>query len=255
MKKLLSISLAIVLALSLMLTSVSALDLDNKTLFIQFWAQDTATWSWKAANDGSQISVALGETVTIDYTDVSAWITLDTSASINMGLQVLDQTITANGEHSVVKYELSDAVIKSTGYDDLVIPVAGVYEVTHDSVRPDWTTDDSVVGGASEDYTISPSDIGLVAAEQYIDWFENITSMTVTVTYLEYNGEGPAAEEAPVEEDTTEEDTAEEAPVEDTADEAPADDTADEAPADTGLALAVVPAVVALAAVVLSKKR
>ncbi len=247
MKKILSITFALVLALSVMLTSVSALNLDNKTLYIQFWAQDTATWSWKAANEGSQVAVPFGETVTVNYTDVSLWKTLDTSASINMGLQILDQTITANGEHSVVKYELSDAVIKSTGYDDLVIPVAGIYEITHDSVRPSWTTDDSVIGGASEDYTIDPSAIGLVAAEQYIDWFNNITSMTVTVTYLEYNGEGPAAEEAPAEDDTP---AVEETPADDT----PAVEETEE-PADTGLALAVVPMIVAAAAVALSKKR
>ena len=53
----------------------------------------------------------------------------------------------------------------------------------------------------------------------------------------------------------------EEAPAEDTTTEAPAEDDttteapADEEPADTGLALAVVPAIVALAAVALSKKR
>ena len=55
----------------------------------------------------------------------------------------------------------------------------------------------------------------------------------------------PETEEAPVEDTTTE------APAEDTTTEAPAD----EEPADTGLALAVVPAIVALAAVALSKKR
>ena len=247
MKKLLSIALAFVLVLSLMLTPVNALNLDNKTLYIQFWAQDTATWTWKAANEGSQIAVALGETVTVDYTDVSTWINLDTSASINMGLQVLDQTITANGEHSVVKYELSDVVIKSTGYDDLVIPVAGVYEVTHDSVRPEWTTDDAVVGGASEDYAINPSAIGLVVAEQYIEWFNNITSMTVTITYLEYNGE---TAEAPVEDVPVVEDPA----VGDTITEVPAEDVT-EAPAETGLALAIVPMIVAMAAAVVSKKR
>lgn len=245
MKKLLSIALALVLAFSLMLTSVSALNLENKTLYIQFWAQDTATWSWKAANEGSQVAIPLGETVTVNYTDVTNWIALDTSASINMGLQVLDQTLTANGEHSVVKYELSDAVIKSTGYDDLVIPVAGVYEVTHDTVRPSWTTDDSVIGGSAEDYTIDPSLIGLVDAAQYVEWYKNITSMTVTVTYLEYNGEGAAAvEEEPAVEETP--------AVEDTP---TVEEPKEEKPADTGLALAVVPMIVAVAAVVLSKKR
>ena len=250
MKKLLAVVIAFTLALGLMLTSVSALDLDNKNLYIQFWAQDTATWSWKAANDGSQVSVPLGETVTIEYTDVSGWISLDTSASINMGLQILDQTLTANGEHSTVKYELSDAVIKSTGYDDLVIPVAGVYDVTHDTVRPDWTTDDSVVGGSAEDYTINPSDIGIAVTEQYTDWFENITSLTVTVTYLEYNGEGAAEEETPVEDVPVVEDPA----VGDAITEVPAGDVT-EAPADTGLALAIVPMIVAMAAAVVSKKR
>ncbi len=58
------------------------------------------------------------------------------------------------------------------------------------------------------------------------------------------------------------EDTATEAPADDTATEAPAEEdttvdapAADEAPADTGLALAVVPMIVALAAVVASKRR
>lgn len=247
MKKLFAIMLAVVMAVSVMLTSVSALNLDQKTLYVQFWAQDTVTWSWKAANEGSQIAVALGDSVTVEYTDITGWKGLDFSGGMNMGLQILDQTLTANGEHSVVKYELSDAVIKATGYDDLVVPCAGVYEVTHDTVRPDWTTDDTVVGGAAEDYTIDPSLIGLVAVEQYEDWFNNITSLTVTVTYLEYNGEGASTEEAPVEDTPVEIEPVEDTPVEET--------PAEETPAETGIALAVAPMVIAAVAVALSKKR
>ncbi len=63
----------------------------------------------------------------------------------------------------------------------------------------------------------------------------------------------PAVEEAPAEDvEAPAEDTTTEAPAEDV--EAPAEDTATEAPAETGLALAIVPMIVAAAAVVLSKK-
>ncbi len=58
--------------------------------------------------------------------------------------------------------------------------------------------------------------------------------------------------EAPADEAPADETPADEAP----ADEAPADETPEtEAPAETGVALAVIPAIVAMAAVVISKKR
>lgn len=251
MKKVLSIALAIVLSVSVLCLSVSAVDLEKKELLIKVWAQDTANWNWVSA--GNTTAVKLGETTEVTFTDGSMWAALDTSASINMGLQVLDQTLTANGEHSEVKYELSDLVIKATGYDDLVVKVAGTYEVTHDTVRPDWTTDDSVIGGASEDYTINPADIGITNTADYTAWFNAIESMTVTVKYISYNGEGAA--EAPAENtEAPAENT--EAPAENT--EAPAETTAPtetSEPANTGIVLAVLPMAVAAAAVVASKRK
>ncbi|MBQ8623016.1 MAG: hypothetical protein IJ424_01345 [Oscillospiraceae bacterium] len=72
--------------------------------------------------------------------------------------------------------------------------------------------------------------------------------VTLTVDAANITEDAPVEEEVetPVEEEPVEEAPTTEAPV----DEAPAD----EAPAETGLALAVVPMIVALAAVVLSKK-
>ena len=248
MKKLLSLAVALVLTFAVLCAPASALDLEQKNLMIQIWAQDTTTWSWISA--GTDQIVDLGETKTITFTDGKMWAGLDTSNSINMGLQVLDQTLTANGEHSQVKYELSDLVIKANGYDDLVVKVAGTYDKTHDTVRPDWTQDDSVVGNNSEDYNFSPADIGITNTADYIAWYNAIESMTVTVTYLAYNGEGADSVAAPAENEAP---AATEAPAETNEAPAPAATPAPSAPA-TGLALAVVPAVMALAAVAVSKK-
>ena len=248
MKKFLSLAVALVLTFAVLCTPASALDLDQKNLMIQIWAQDTTTWSWISA--GVDQVVDLGETKVITFTDGTMWAGLDTSNSINMGLQVLDQTLTANGEHSQVKYELSDLVIKATGYDDLVVKVAGTYDKTHDTVRPDWTQDDSVVGSNAEDYNFSPADIGITSTADYIDWFNAIESMTITVTYLAYNGEGTA----PVEDGTAADNNTVEPEAPAAEPEAPAAEPAPAPAPATGLALAVVPAVMALAAVAVSKK-
>ena len=76
-------------------------------------------------------------------------------------------------------------------------------------------------------------------------YFDNLGLGMVDTVEVTVEIKVPETEEAPAEDTTTE------APAEDTTEEAPAD----EEPADTGLALAVVPAIVALAAVALSKKR
>lgn len=84
----------------------------------------------------------------------------------------------------------------------------------------------------------------------------------ITVDYLgifygtmdEYTAALAAAEEAPAEEpaeETPAEEPAEEAPAED----APVEDTPVEEPAETGIALAAIPAVLAMAVAVISKKR
>ncbi|MBQ8623692.1 MAG: hypothetical protein IJ424_04850 [Oscillospiraceae bacterium] len=83
---------------------------------------------------------------------------------------------------------------------------------------------------------------------------EIINDIEVVIEIKGGEAEAPAADEAPADEAPADEapaDTTEDAPADD-ATEAPVDD---EAPADTGLAFAVIPAVVALAAAVLSKKR
>ena len=66
MKKVLSIALAIVLSVSVLCLSVSAVDLEKKELLIQVWAQDTANWNWVSA--GNTTAVKLGETTEVTFT-------------------------------------------------------------------------------------------------------------------------------------------------------------------------------------------
>lgn len=254
MKRFLAIVMAAMLCVSALCVSASALDLNKKDLLVQVWAQDTATWSWKSGSNTGTVN--LGETVELTFTDGAVWADLDTSASINMGLQVLDETLTANGETASIKYEISDLVIKAKGYDDLVVKVAGTYDVSHTTAKPDWATDDSTVAGASDDYNFSPADIGITNTADYTAWFNAIESMTIKVTYLAYNGEGvPVAQPddvptEPADDTTSTPDTAEPAP--DTA-EPSVPETKE--PANTGIVFAVLPMAVAAVAVVFSKKR
>lgn len=193
---------------------------------------------------GVEIQVGLGETVTVVYTG-EAWrnVTTADGGSYQYGIQILDGTIGQTqaviGDKTSIKYEISDIVITANGYDDYTVPVAGVYEANLEAYEPAWggIAGNTHVPGNFNFATVAGGSDG-ATLEAYI---HAIDTVTFTITYLEYNGEGPAG--APAEDEPAVEDT----PVEDT--------PAEEAPADTGLALAIVPMVVAMAAVVLSKKR
>ena len=168
------------------------------------------------------------------------------------GIQILDgtldQSVGVAGDKTTIKYEISDMVFKATGYDDYVAPIAGVYEAELECYVPDWG------GIAGNSHVPGSYDLSGVAGGSDGDslkaYWAALESVTITVTYLEYNGEGAAEEETPVEDVPVVEDPA----VGDTITEVPAEDVT-EAPAETGLALAIVPMIVAMAAAVVSKKR
>ncbi len=87
-------------------------------------------------------------------------------------------------------------------------------------------------------------------------WFsskQNVWNPQGVSYYLDNVSITEGIEDIPVEE-PADEAPVEEVPAGDTTTEAPAEDTTTEAPAETGLALAIVPMIVAAAAVVLSKK-
>ncbi len=250
-----AILVAVIIAMSAMCISVFAVDTSFVHIQPQVWVQDTPSYAvWTPLKDatGVEIQVALGETVTVVYTG-DAWRNVTTSegGSYQYGIQILDGTIGQTqgvvGDKTSIKYEISDIVITAEGYDDYTVSVAGVYEANLEAYEPAWggiagnthvpgNFDFTGVAGGSDGATL----------EAYI---HAINTVTFTITYLEYNGEGPA--DAPAAEEPAEEET--EAPAEDTTEEAPAEET--EEPADTGLALAVVPMIVAAAAIALSKKR
>ncbi len=111
----------------------------------------------------------------------------------------------------------------------------------------DVTVDLTVAADGSIQGTAAPTVLLLKGP----DWQTPLSDIAVEVVEITSDKITEAVEEAPVEEPVEEE-----APVEDV-EEAPVVDApaADEAPAATGLALAVVPMIVAAAAVVASKRR
>ncbi|MBQ8623693.1 MAG: hypothetical protein IJ424_04855 [Oscillospiraceae bacterium] len=150
--------------------------------------------------------------------------------------------IKGTADNTTVRIYLTDAVDVGRVTDVTMIDVVdGAFDVT-----VDVTLDTSGAFGG----TAAPTVLILKGP----DWQTPLSNITVEVVEITSDKITEAAEEAPVEEAPVEEETTEEAPVEeDTTEEAPVEEET-EAPA-TGLAFAVVPAVVALAAVVVSKKR
>ena len=146
--------------------------------------------------------------------------------------------IKGTADNTTVRIYLTDPVDNGRVCDVVMIDVIdGAF---------DYTGEISVVADGSIQGSAAPSVLILKGP----DWQTPLSNITVEVVEIT-SDKIVAAEEAPVETPVEEEAPAEEAPVEDTpAVEAPAD----EAPAETGLALAIVPMIVAAAAVILSKK-
>ena len=254
MKRIMSIVLAVALV-AVMTVSVCAVDTSYIHIQPQVWAQDTPNYAvWTPLKDatGVENQIGLGETKTVVYTG-EAWKTITTAdgGSYQYGIQILDGTIGQTqaviGDKTTIKYEISDVTIKATGYDDYVVPCSCVYEAALEAYDPylGGIAGNTHVPMAFDFTTVAGGSDG-ASLEAYI---HSIETVTFTITYLEYNGEGPAVEDTPAVEEPVEETPAvEETPVVE-------DTPAEEEPADTGLALAVVPMIVAAAAVVLSKKR
>ena len=213
MKKIMSIVLAVALV-AVMTVSAFAVDTSRVYLQPQVWFQNSTDWSnWtclQTASGAAQID--LGDTMDVVFIG-DAWKGIEAPTYV-YGLQILDGTISqgvaADGDQTKIKYEISDIVFKATGYDDYVVSCAGVYEeeltVKMESWGPsnnygdDITFDFTAVAGGSDGASLTA-------------YFQAIETVSFTLTYLEYNGEGPAG--APAVEETTEEAPVEEAPAED----------------------------------------
>ncbi len=195
MKKILSIAMALVLALSL--TCVAFADADLTANYV-----DHVTSGLDVATIDLPADVAEGETVTIKIKG-----TADANFRVYLGNGVYPSR-----ESDITTVEVVDGVFETE-----VVLLASLAE---DSSK-----------GVANNIVIKGASYGLPVP-------------TITWEYITLVGADAAVEEAPVED---------EAPAEDTTDEAPA--TEDEAPADTGLALAIVPMVVAAAVVVASKRK
>ena len=262
MKKILAVAMALVMVVS-MCVGVSALDESKKTLMPQVWIQDTNGYTWveaKPAGATEAPHVALGETVDVVLTNFDDYSKLDMTSGCNgYGFQICDETLSTEtaGDSSTIGFTVSDMTFKADGYDDIVVPIAGSYTKDIKTVQYDWGVGDNNANFNSE-VTAAISAVVGTDAKAIFDYFSALTSISYTITYDSYNGEtaAPAAEtETPAETEAPAETTAEtEAPADAPAEtEAPASTPAPEAP-KTGLALAVVPAVMALAAVAVSKK-
>ena len=213
MKKIMSIVLAVALV-AVMTVSAFAVDTSRVYLQPQVWFQNSTDWSnWtclQTASGAAQID--LGDTMDVVFIG-DAWKGIEAPTYV-YGLQILDGTISqgvaADGDQTKIKYEISDIVFKATGYDDYVVSCAGVYEeeltVKMESWGPsnnygdDITFDFTAVAGGSDGASLTA-------------YFQAIETVSFTLTYLEYNGEGPAG--APAVEETTEEAPADETPAED----------------------------------------
>lgn len=122
MKIILAILVCAILAVSVLCSTACALDTENKDLLIQFRTQPTSNWTWTKAGCADKVNyVDLGEKHDIVWTDFSDLAALDASAYINCGLQMVDQTLTAEGDTSTIMYTVSDMVFKSDGNDDVVL--------------------------------------------------------------------------------------------------------------------------------------
>ena len=251
MKRILAVAMALVMVVA-MCVSVSALDESKKSLNIQVFAQDTSTWTWQSAGS---VVVALGETVECKFTDFSAFAGCATSADINFGMQNDDMTFNADGDTSTIVVTTSDIVMKANGYDDIVVPVAGT--VTYDigpCVMESWGPSQHNFNFNDQMKSAVQAVVGTDVQALY-DYINALTEVTITVTYNQYNDEvGVAAEDPAAEEPAAEEPAAEEPAASEPAAEEPAAPAETPAAPSTGLALAVIPAIVAMAVAVVSKK-
>lgn len=264
MKKFLAIAVVLVMLVSIMSVGASALDLSKKLLRPQIWLQDQVEWAWKECREEGAAEaplVALGETREVVLTDFSDFKTLNSTGGFQYGIQICDETLstTEAGDTSTIGFTISDITYKAEGYDDIVVPIAGSYVKDLATKQYDWGVGDNNANFNDEVTKAISAVIGTNGADIFA-YFSALTSVSYTITYDSYNGEtatGAAAETEPEETKTEEATASETTPTETTpAETTPAETTPTEnkAPA-TGLTLAVVPAVIALAAAVVSKRR
>lgn len=238
MKKILSIVLAVAMLMSVCTVNAFALK-DTKGISTQIYAQPTSDWSWHST---AFTNIPLGESAEFVVTDLSAFDNLDTTASINFGIQTGDDTLENDGETSHITYTVSDITIKAEGYADYVIP-AQVRDVDLTAKAESWG-----LSGNSDSIMVDvAAACGSSEVTDCAAYLTAMTEITFTVTYEAYNGvkADGTAYVAPAAEDTT---TSSEP-----AAEPAADDTTE--PAETGIVLALLPMAVAAAAVVVSKRK
>ncbi len=262
MKRIFAICVALVLTVAVLCVPASAVNLDNKYLTCHFWYQDTATWTWLQATPGD-VMVNLGETYELKWTDFSNVSTLATTANIQFGVQIDDGSFDTDGDTSKINVTVSDIVIKADGYDDVTVAVAGTYDYDLGPLDTSAGYSQNHCFTFNDQVTAAVTAVAGSDAASIQTYLAAVTEATMTITYNSYNGEtaegaAPAeaeAEEAPAEAEAEAPAEAEEAPA-----EAPAEAETTEAPTETakapstGIALAVVPAVMALAAAAVSKK-
>ncbi len=232
MKKLSALILAVLMALTLTVTAFadSAYDLwfvVGSTL--DGW-QDTKTERVAITKSGEYTFTVTGisypsDTLALIYLKDAAVESGDASESeFPGGFEVITKSLKINGEEVALKDGYP------TSFDGF-----GTFEIDYFNI---WGTSYLTIDGF---YDIT--DVELVVEITYPEGTEPV---------IEAPAEEAPADEAPAE------DTAEEAPAEDAVEEAPAAEPeveAEEAPAETGLAFAVIPAIIAMAAAVVSKKR
>lgn len=240
MKKILSIVLAVAMLMSVCTVNAFALK-DTKGISTQIYAQPTSDWSWHST---AFTNIPLGESAEFVVTDLSAFDNLDTTASINFGIQTGDDTLENDGETSHITYTVSDITIKAEGYADYVIP-AQVRDVDLTAKAESWG-----LSGNSDSIMVDvAAACGSSEVTDCAAYLTAMTEITFTVTYVAYNGvqADGTAYVAPTTEPAAE--AAETTPAETT----PAEETSE--PAETGIVLALLPMAVAAAAVVVSKRK
>ncbi len=248
MKRTFALVLALVVALSAMTVCAFALSYDFEDGLVGDWNTHggqgnlsvvdgklltSGRWNgaFKTSHDLGALTAGTTYTVTVDfYADPSD---MDIDGAINYSILIIDYS--------------SSGVMDGAAMD---LPEFAKHDVTiatgtAETVTFTFTPDADIANALIAINTIN-HDPWAKSPEFYID----------NVSVVE--GGAPAVEDTPVDEpaDAPVEDEPVDAPVEDEPVDAPVEDTpAEETPAETGLALAVVPGVIALAAVALSKKR
>ena len=254
MKKLLSIALAIVLALALTV-SVFAEEVlvSEDTMFFSNgnWVQydteiDTADFVAALETPGAYLVFTRGSAAT------------DALAYGNGGWEkflILDSWWSGNypqGDGTTIQW-----IALGTANHNIAVTTAGgqPYDVHIDCVLDDgikawYDAADILAAWTAGAYNTSGAKLTLISNSSPDDVYDIVNVSVVVPDEPIAAPEAPAEEETPVEDVPAVEDPA----VGDTITEVPAEDVT-EAPADTGLALAIVPMIVAMAAAVVSKKR